>query len=197
MNRPEKKNALTQPMYAAMTRALSGAGANAAIRCVIFAGGPGAFCAGTDIGEFLEARAERRAAAEYRRISQSAGAQSKAAGCGCRRHSPSASAPPCCFIATMSLQRPARRSQRRSSNSALFPRRHRACSRRCAWDTRARSRCWSWAVRCRPRRRKRPASSTPSSRPPRSRRRVQGCARDRGAARRRRGGVAGADARRA
>ena len=55
LNRPEKKNALTQPMYAAMTAALREAGASAAIRCVIFAGGPGAFCAGADIGEFLEA----------------------------------------------------------------------------------------------------------------------------------------------
>ncbi len=55
LNRPEKKNALIQPMYAAMTAALREAGASAAIRCVIFAGGPGAFCAGADIGEFLEA----------------------------------------------------------------------------------------------------------------------------------------------
>ena len=55
LNRPEKKNALTQPMYAAMTAALREAGASAAIRCVMFAGGPGAFCAGADIGEFLEA----------------------------------------------------------------------------------------------------------------------------------------------
>jgi len=54
MNRPEKKNALTQPMYAAMTRAMREAEANAAIRCLVLAGGPGAFCAGADIGEFLE-----------------------------------------------------------------------------------------------------------------------------------------------
>jgi len=55
LNRPEKKNALTQPMYAAMTTALREAAASAAIRCVMFAGGPDAFCAGADIGEFLEA----------------------------------------------------------------------------------------------------------------------------------------------
>ncbi len=55
MNRPEKKNALTQPMYAEMTRALNGAGQNEAIRCVLIAGLPGIFCAGADIGEFLEA----------------------------------------------------------------------------------------------------------------------------------------------
>jgi enoyl-CoA hydratase/carnithine racemase len=52
MNRPEKKNALTQPMYDAMTVALREAQSNAAIRCMMLAGGPGAFCAGSDIGEF-------------------------------------------------------------------------------------------------------------------------------------------------
>jgi enoyl-CoA hydratase/carnithine racemase len=52
MNRPEKKNALTQPMYDAMTVALREAQSNAAIRCMVLAGGPGAFCAGSDIGEF-------------------------------------------------------------------------------------------------------------------------------------------------
>lgn len=54
MNRPEKKNALTQPMYAAMTHAMREAEANEAIRCLVLAGGRGAFCAGADIGEFLE-----------------------------------------------------------------------------------------------------------------------------------------------
>src|SRR5580658_10407043 len=55
MNRPEKKNALTQPMYAVMTRALREANDNDAIHCIVIASGPGAFCAGADIGEFLEA----------------------------------------------------------------------------------------------------------------------------------------------
>jgi enoyl-CoA hydratase/carnithine racemase len=54
MNRPEKKNALTQPMYATMTAALGDAGKNDTIRCVMIAGGPGAFTAGADISEFLE-----------------------------------------------------------------------------------------------------------------------------------------------
>ena len=57
MNRPEKKNALTQPMYAAMTAALGGADSSAAIRCVVLAGGAGVFCAGSDIGDFQK-RAE-------------------------------------------------------------------------------------------------------------------------------------------
>jgi enoyl-CoA hydratase/carnithine racemase len=54
MNRIEKKNALTQPMYEAMTQAFGEAAANEAIRCIVLAGAPGAFCAGADIAEFLE-----------------------------------------------------------------------------------------------------------------------------------------------
>ena len=57
MNRPDKKNALTQPMYAAMTAALLDAQGNGGIRCIMIAGGPGAFCAGSDIGDFQK-RAE-------------------------------------------------------------------------------------------------------------------------------------------
>ena len=70
MNRPEKKNALTQPMYAAMTEALAQAQDDDAIRCVMLAGVPGAFCAGADIGEFLEIGADRRTAAGDRRLPQ-------------------------------------------------------------------------------------------------------------------------------
>jgi enoyl-CoA hydratase/carnithine racemase len=57
MNRPDKKNALTQPMYAEITRVLREAEASDAIRCVILAGCPGAFCAGSDISDFQQ-RAE-------------------------------------------------------------------------------------------------------------------------------------------
>ena len=73
MNRPEKKNALTQPMYAAMTHAMREAEANEAIRCLVLAGGQGAFCAGADIGEFLEFGAKRRLAAAYAGIFKSPG----------------------------------------------------------------------------------------------------------------------------
>jgi enoyl-CoA hydratase/carnithine racemase len=55
MNRPEKKNALTQEMYEAMTQALREASADDAIRCTLLAGAPGVFCAGADIAEFLDA----------------------------------------------------------------------------------------------------------------------------------------------
>lgn len=55
MNRPEKKNALTQAMYAEMTRALREADASDSIRCVVLAGAPGVFTAGNDIADFLQA----------------------------------------------------------------------------------------------------------------------------------------------
>jgi enoyl-CoA hydratase/carnithine racemase len=55
MNRPAKKNALTDAMYDALTDALEGAAAASDTRCVIIAGGPGAFCAGADLQDFLHA----------------------------------------------------------------------------------------------------------------------------------------------
>ena len=54
MNRPEKKNALTQPMYVAMTAALHEAAAAKRSAASMIAGGPNAFSAGADIAEFLE-----------------------------------------------------------------------------------------------------------------------------------------------
>jgi enoyl-CoA hydratase/carnithine racemase len=53
MNRPDKKNALTQAMYNTMTVALDNANHNDAIRVVMFAGVPGAFSAGNDLQDFL------------------------------------------------------------------------------------------------------------------------------------------------
>jgi enoyl-CoA hydratase/carnithine racemase len=55
MNRLAKKNALTSEMYDAMAAAIEDAGTNGAIRCVLIAGGPGSFCAGNDIGDFMNA----------------------------------------------------------------------------------------------------------------------------------------------
>jgi enoyl-CoA hydratase/carnithine racemase len=54
MNRADKKNALTLAMYDAMTEAMADANTNAAIRCVVIAGVPGAFSAGNDIQDFLK-----------------------------------------------------------------------------------------------------------------------------------------------
>jgi len=55
MNRLDKKNALTLPMYEAMAEAIGGAGHDANVRCLMIAGGPDVFCAGNDIGDFMKA----------------------------------------------------------------------------------------------------------------------------------------------
>jgi enoyl-CoA hydratase/carnithine racemase len=55
MNRPEKKNALTVPMYEQIGAAIEGADAAPAVRCIVIAGAPGAFCAGNDLQDFLDA----------------------------------------------------------------------------------------------------------------------------------------------
>jgi enoyl-CoA hydratase/carnithine racemase len=53
MNRPEKKNALTRAMYAAMARALSDGDRDDAVRARVILGTPGAFSAGNDMQDFL------------------------------------------------------------------------------------------------------------------------------------------------
>src|SRR5579863_7817304 len=55
LNRPSKKNALTGAMYGTLTAALAEAEADAAIRVVLFSGGPAAFSAGNDLNDFLAA----------------------------------------------------------------------------------------------------------------------------------------------
>ena len=52
-NRPDKKNSLTASMYAALADALQKAGADDAVRCVVFQGSESIFTAGNDIGDFL------------------------------------------------------------------------------------------------------------------------------------------------
>jgi enoyl-CoA hydratase/carnithine racemase len=54
MNRPDKKNALTLPMYDAMAAAIEGAPQTPALRCLLIAGAPNGFCAGNDIGDFIK-----------------------------------------------------------------------------------------------------------------------------------------------
>jgi enoyl-CoA hydratase/carnithine racemase len=51
--RPEKKNALTASMYAALAGALESANGNPAVRAVLIHGQPSAFTAGNDLGDFL------------------------------------------------------------------------------------------------------------------------------------------------
>jgi len=54
LRRPQKKNALTQDMYLAMSEAINSAQDNAAIRCIIITGGSGVFTAGNDLEDFLK-----------------------------------------------------------------------------------------------------------------------------------------------
>ncbi|PYE90574.1 crotonase/enoyl-CoA hydratase family protein [Phyllobacterium leguminum] len=53
--RPEKKNALTRAMYAAMAEALRTGDSDETIRVHVFLGQPGAFCAGNDMQDFMVA----------------------------------------------------------------------------------------------------------------------------------------------
>ena len=54
MNRPERKNALTADMYAAMGDALKKADADSDCRVALFLGTEGIYTAGNDIKDFLE-----------------------------------------------------------------------------------------------------------------------------------------------
>ena len=54
LNRADKKNALTQAMYAALADALKAAETNPEVRVVVFAGAPDAFTAGNDLQDFLK-----------------------------------------------------------------------------------------------------------------------------------------------
>ena len=53
LRRPEKKNAITQDMYRAMSDAIDKAQNNPKIRCIILTGGSGVFTAGNDIEDLL------------------------------------------------------------------------------------------------------------------------------------------------
>jgi enoyl-CoA hydratase/carnithine racemase len=57
MNRPDKKNALTRVMYSAMTDAINAAQTDDTIRVIVFFGVPGAFSAGNDLMDFMNAGA--------------------------------------------------------------------------------------------------------------------------------------------
>jgi enoyl-CoA hydratase/carnithine racemase len=53
-NRPEKKNAITSAMYAAMADTLAAAESDAAVRVILFSGNGGIFTAGNDLDDFLK-----------------------------------------------------------------------------------------------------------------------------------------------
>jgi enoyl-CoA hydratase/carnithine racemase len=52
--RPEKKNAITEAMYAALHEALVAAREDSAVRAVLLGGAPGVFTAGNDLADFLQ-----------------------------------------------------------------------------------------------------------------------------------------------
>ncbi|NMJ39653.1 enoyl-CoA hydratase [Roseomonas sp. JC162] len=60
INRPDKKNALTRAMYAAMGAALREAATSPAVRVVLITGGSACFTSGNDVGDF-KARGDQAA----------------------------------------------------------------------------------------------------------------------------------------
>ena len=52
INRPEKKNALTRPMYQALGDAIDGAGQSADVRCILIQAEGDVFTAGNDLADF-------------------------------------------------------------------------------------------------------------------------------------------------
>ena len=52
--RPEKKNALTMAMYAAMGEAIDAARADSAVRALLITGQPGVFTSGNDLEDFMQ-----------------------------------------------------------------------------------------------------------------------------------------------
>lgn len=58
LNRAEKKNALTQAMYAGMADAITAAASNPEVRVLLIAGGSDAFCAGNDMVDFMKTAAK-------------------------------------------------------------------------------------------------------------------------------------------
>lgn len=52
--RPEKRNALSQDMYAALAEGLESAEADPSVRAIVIAGQPGIFTAGNELADFLQ-----------------------------------------------------------------------------------------------------------------------------------------------
>jgi len=64
--RPEKKNALTIAMYAAMAEAIAAAVADNAVRAVLITGQPGIFTSGNDIEDFMQRPPQSEESAVFR-----------------------------------------------------------------------------------------------------------------------------------
>jgi len=69
LNRPEKLNALTKPMWQALGDAIRELSADDSLRCIVLRGaGEKAFSPGNDIAEFQTERANKRQAIAYGRV---------------------------------------------------------------------------------------------------------------------------------
>ena len=65
IDRPARKNAMTQAMWAEMAALFRGFGQDASVRAVVLRGAGGDFCAGADIGEFDTVRGDATSARRY------------------------------------------------------------------------------------------------------------------------------------
>jgi enoyl-CoA hydratase/carnithine racemase len=65
IDRPARKNALTQAMWRELSALCGALSADADVRVIVFAGSGADFCAGADISEFDEARADDPSARAY------------------------------------------------------------------------------------------------------------------------------------
>ncbi len=68
LSRPEKKNALTSEMYAAMARAVTEAEEDIGVRAIVFLGSQGCFTAGNDLTDFQQNPPRDKAAPVYQFI---------------------------------------------------------------------------------------------------------------------------------
>lgn len=68
LNRPDRLNALSKPMWPALTEAFELVSADEAVRCVVLRGAGTAFSPGADIGEFATERATPEQAAAYGKL---------------------------------------------------------------------------------------------------------------------------------
>lgn len=65
IDRPARKNAMTQAMWREMTQTLHALANDASVRVVVLSGAGGDFCAGADIGEFGSVRGDAASARLY------------------------------------------------------------------------------------------------------------------------------------
>jgi enoyl-CoA hydratase/carnithine racemase len=101
LNRPDKKNALTRAMYAALADGINGAGREPDVRCVLIQAEGNPFTAGNDLSDFAAINAAT-ADDESRLVNPliSALANAHAPSSPLSTGAPSASAQRCCCTAT-------------------------------------------------------------------------------------------------